>query len=124
MPDGQALNVIGQSLSTLLDVASRQLDSNLPTRMEICRDSEGWERVSRRRDFDTTPCFEEGVIICSLLSAVLILTLLRTISIYFKQPLERSPKSIQILTVKLVSPSFSPYDTDLHSFNRCFWALL
>ena len=73
--------------------------------------------VSRLRDFDTTPCFEEGVIISGLLSAVFILTLSRTISIYFNQPLERSHKSIQILTIKLVRLSFSPYDTNPHSCN-------
>ena len=83
--------------------------------MAICRDGEGWNAVSRLRDFDITPCFEEGVIIPSLLSAVFILTLARTISIYFKQPLERSHKSTQILTIKLVRTSFSLHDTSLHS---------
>jgi hypothetical protein len=29
--------------------------------MAICRDIEGWDTVSRLRDFDTTPGFEEGV---------------------------------------------------------------
>ena len=74
--------------------------------MGICRDSEGWDAVSRLRDFDTTPCFEEGVIISSLLSAVLILSLARTISVYSNQPLERSHKSTQILAIKLVRLSF------------------
>lgn len=118
MPDGPALNLIGRSLSRLLDVtvnSTRQLDLNLSTRMEICRDSEGWHRFSRLRDFDITPCFEEGVIISSLLTAVFILTLSRTISLYFNQPLERSHKSIQILTIKLVRPSFSLYATNLLS---------
>ena len=108
----------------LLDPGTLQLDLDLTSRMAaICRDSEGWNAVSRLRDFDTTPCFEEGVIISGLLSAVLILTLARTIPIYFKQPLERSHKSIQFLTIKLVRLSLSPYDTNvLISFNRCFWA--
>jgi ATP-binding cassette, subfamily C (CFTR/MRP), member 1 len=86
---------------------SAELDLNLPTRMAICRDSEGWHTVSRLRNFDFTPCFEEGIIISGLLSGVFILTLLRTLSIYFNQPLERSHKSIQVLTIKLVRLSFS-----------------
>ena len=76
--------------------------------------------VSRLRDFDITPCFEEGVIIPSLLSAVLIFTLARTIFIYSNQPLERSHKSYQILAIKLVRPSFLPYNNSFHVFNRCF----
>ena len=74
--------------------------------MATCRDKEGWDAVSRLRDFDITPCFEEGVIISSLLSAVFILTLARTISIYSNQPLKRSHKSTQILAIKLVRLSF------------------
>ena len=103
-----------------------ELDLYLSSRMAgVCRDIEGWGTVSRLREFDITPCFEEGVIISSLLFAVFILTLLRTITIYFNQPLERSHKSTQILAIKLVrrSGSFSRYDTNLHIFNRCFWLL-
>ena len=32
-----------------------------------CRDPEGWGPVSRLRQFDLTPCFEEGVVLSSLL---------------------------------------------------------
>ena len=94
-------------MSAYVTGTTEQLFLNLSPRMAICRDSEGWDAVSRLRVFDITPCFEEGVIISGLLSAVLILTLARTISIYFKQPLERSHKSTQNLTIKLVRPSFS-----------------
>ena len=90
--------------------------------MAICRDSEGWRTISRLRDFDFTPCFEEGVIISGLLSVVFVLTLLRTVSIYFNQPLERSHKSIQVLTIKLVRPFFSlTWHTNFYS---CFQQVL
>ena len=96
-----------------------ELDLYLSSRMAgVCRDIEGWGMVSRLREFDITPCFEEGVIISSLLFAVFILTLLRTITIYFNQPLERSHKSIQILSFKLVRSFFLACTTDLHIYFR------
>jgi hypothetical protein len=33
-----------------------------------CRDIEGWRAISRLRSFDTTPCFEEGILLPSLLA--------------------------------------------------------
>jgi ATP-binding cassette subfamily C (CFTR/MRP) protein 1 len=98
-----------------------ELDLNLSSRMAVCRDSEGWDAVSRLREFDITPCFEEGVIISSLLSVIFILTLLRTITIYFNQSLERSHKSIQILSIKLVASFFLAHITNFHS---CFQQVL
>ena len=102
-----------------------ELNLILSSRMAaICRDSEGWDTVSRLREFDITPCFEEGVIISGLLSVVFILTLLKTVTICFKKPLERSHKSIQILFIKLVCPSFLPILLIfIDVFNRCCWAL-
>ena len=95
-----------------------ELDLYLSSRMAgVCRDIEGWGVVSRLREFDITPCFEEGVIISGLLSAVFILTLLRTVIIYFNQPLERSHKSIQILSFKLVRSFFLACTTDLSDFH-------
>jgi hypothetical protein len=101
------------------------LDLNLSSGMAaICRDIEGWGTVSRLREFDITPCFEEGIILSGLLSVVFILALLRTVTIYFNQSLERSHKSIQFLSIKLVRPLFSTILLIfMVVFNRFFWAL-
>ena len=39
--------------------------------MATCRDIEGWHIVSNLREFDLTLCFEEGVILTSLLTILL-----------------------------------------------------
>ncbi|KAF8159727.1 multidrug resistance-associated ABC transporter [Crassisporium funariophilum] len=69
--------------------------------MAACHDKEGWDVVSRLRDFDTTPCFEEGIIISGLLVGVFALSLLRTLSLCWNEPLERSKKSVLVLWAKL-----------------------
>ena len=38
---------------------------------------EGWGPVSTRREFDLTPCFEEGIILSTLLAILLIVSLFR-----------------------------------------------
>ncbi|KAH7888221.1 P-loop containing nucleoside triphosphate hydrolase protein, partial [Phlebopus sp. FC_14] len=45
--------------------------SSLP-QMASCRDAEGWSVASRLRQFDLTICFEEGVILTSILSTFLL----------------------------------------------------
>ncbi|KAG0695819.1 P-loop containing nucleoside triphosphate hydrolase protein [Suillus ampliporus] len=40
--------------------------------MATCRDVEGWRIISERRHFDFTLCFEEGVIVTSLLALLLL----------------------------------------------------
>lgn len=40
--------------------------------METCRDIEGWHILSKLREFDLTLCFEEGVILTSLLTILLL----------------------------------------------------
>ncbi len=71
--------------------------------MVICRDIEGWKAISRLREFDTTPCFEEGIITFGLLAAVLLLSTLKSLSFFlFNEPMERTHKSILFLRAKLV----------------------
>ena len=73
--------------------------------MATCHDIEGWRAVSRLRDFDLTPCFEEGIVLSGLLSATLLLSLIRTFWICLREPLERSRKSHSLLRAKLVGCS-------------------
>jgi ATP-binding cassette, subfamily C (CFTR/MRP), member 1 len=40
--------------------------------MATCRDLEGWRIVSNLREFDLTLCFEEGIILTSLLAILLL----------------------------------------------------
>ncbi|KAG6899872.1 hypothetical protein C0993_005842 [Termitomyces sp. T159_Od127] len=40
--------------------------------MATCHDPEGWRIISRVRDFDTSLCFEEGVLLSGLLAALLV----------------------------------------------------
>jgi hypothetical protein len=71
--------------------------------MASCRDPEGWRARSQLRDFDLTPCFEEGVLLSSLLTVAALACLLRTFAICTKEPLERSRRSRVVLWAKLVS---------------------
>jgi len=68
-----------------------------------CRDSEGWRLVSRLRDFDTTPCFEEGVLLPSLLAIIFLISTSQSLILVFKEKFHRTPRSTQVLTAKLVS---------------------
>jgi hypothetical protein len=59
-----------------------------------CRDAEGWRAVSRLRDFDTTPCFEEGVLLPSLLACYFLDIHLPVLAPLFRRnQLQRTPKS-------------------------------
>lgn len=70
--------------------------------MAACHDREGWRPVSRLRDFDLTPCFEEAAVLAGLLAAVFLLAVLRTIAICLREPLHLSRKSTLYLRTKLV----------------------
>ncbi|KAF8957433.1 multidrug resistance-associated ABC transporter [Flammula alnicola] len=70
--------------------------------MATCHDIEGWQPVSRLRDFDITPCFEEGILISSLLSGIFLFSLLRSFSVCLNEPLQRSRKRSLFLGAKLV----------------------
>ncbi|KAJ8516868.1 hypothetical protein ONZ45_g5873 [Pleurotus djamor] len=69
--------------------------------MASCRDAEGWQFVSRIRTFDTTPCFEEGIINSSILVAFLIIAVLRVLELSFTDAKARDFKSRTILYAKL-----------------------
>lgn len=42
-----------------------------------CRDGDGWQWTSRRRDFDLSLCVEEGLVLTSLLSIFTVVALVR-----------------------------------------------
>ncbi|KAJ3500325.1 hypothetical protein NLJ89_g9851 [Agrocybe chaxingu] len=69
--------------------------------MATCRDIEGWQLVSRLRDFDTTPCFEEGFLNSGLLAAALLIAISKSLTLYNTGPSERSRKSTWVLRAKL-----------------------
>ena len=71
--------------------------------MASCRDPEGWRARSVLRDFDLTPCFEEGIVLSSLLAALLAFSLLRSGQLWTRLPLQRSFKSFSVLWLKIVS---------------------
>ncbi|KAG6852658.1 hypothetical protein C0991_010112 [Blastosporella zonata] len=69
--------------------------------MATCHDPEGWRIVSRVREFDITLCFEEGVLLSSLLGAFLLLATCRSLVLAFDLPKDRTPKSWSFLWAKL-----------------------
>src|SRR6266511_2892466 len=70
--------------------------------MATCRDIEGWKAVSHLREFDSTPCFEEGIVIFSLLTVVLLSSIFKSVSLRIYEPLVKTRKSIWFLKIKLV----------------------
>lgn len=70
--------------------------------MASCRDLEGWGPISRFRSFDATLCFEEGVILPSILAVFICSALLQIGIVYSKPSRPRSHKSYQLLWAKLV----------------------
>lgn len=72
-----------------------------------CRNEEGWRSVSSQRDFDLTPCFEEGVLIAGILAAVGLLAVFKTLLLCVRAPHSISRTSTFYLRVKTVRP-FNP----------------
>ncbi|KAI3619753.1 metal resistance protein ycf1 [Moniliophthora roreri] len=66
-----------------------------------CHDDEGWATVSPFRNFDLTPCFEEGILLSSLYTVLFIIALVRAIFLHRSVPLERTAKSLWILRGKI-----------------------
>ncbi|KAJ6474594.1 multidrug resistance-associated ABC transporter [Mycena vitilis] len=69
--------------------------------MAYCRDAEGFGPFSRLRDFDLTPCFEEGILNSGLLAVLLIYSVLNSLALCVANSQMRSTKSRIILGVKL-----------------------
>ncbi|KAJ7180495.1 multidrug resistance-associated ABC transporter [Mycena filopes] len=69
--------------------------------MAQCHNDEGFTPISRQRDFDLTPCFEEGILNSSLLGILLISSVINSLSFCLVDPQIRSFKSRVILGAKL-----------------------
>ena len=68
-----------------------------------CRDpTESWGPVSRLRQFDLTPCFEEGIILSSILAVFAVLAVFRIFVLRSFKSHSRCKKSRVILWAKLV----------------------
>ena len=67
-----------------------------------CHDLEGWGAVSRLRPFDTTPCYEEGILFSALSAAILAVSLARSLTLAPLESRHLSSWSRGILTVKIV----------------------
>ncbi|KAI0091755.1 metal resistance protein YCF1 [Irpex rosettiformis] len=70
-----------------------------------CKDPYGeqWGPISRLRDFDLTPCFEEGLLLPGLLALFILLQTFRVYALSSKfKNLERSRKSVWVLKSKLI----------------------
>ena len=70
--------------------------------MATCRDLEGWRIVSWLREFDLTLCFEEGIILTSLLTILLLSALCRIFTLTRLPSRDISRKSRWRLWAKLV----------------------
>lgn len=70
--------------------------------MASCRDVEGWRIVSKLREFDFTLCFEEGVILTSLLALLLLSATCRIWALRYLPSRDISRKSRWRLWAKLV----------------------
>ncbi|KAF9457511.1 multidrug resistance-associated ABC transporter [Collybia nuda] len=70
--------------------------------MAICRDGEGWKAVSRIRDFDTTLCFEEGVIMSLLLGGLLVVAVWRSLHLCVLPARNLTVKSRWLLRSKII----------------------
>ncbi|KAJ7918968.1 multidrug resistance-associated ABC transporter [Mycena leptocephala] len=81
--------------------------------MAQCRDVEGFAPVSRLRDFDLTPCFEEGILNSSLLGVLLAWSVLSSLSLCLADIQTRSTKSRVILAAKLVNISFLAFTSSV-----------
>ena len=67
-----------------------------------CHNAEGWNAVSRIRVFDSTPCFEEGIVLAALLGSLLVLSLVRVLTTCSQPQLNRNRNSRWLLWAKLV----------------------
>lgn len=68
-----------------------------------CRDPrEAWGPVSQLRPFDLTPCFEEGVVLSTVLVLFAVLAFFRCVALRSLESAPRSRKSVWVLRAKLV----------------------
>lgn len=70
---------------------------------DICHDPhEAWGPVSRLRPFDLTPCFEQGVVLSSILVIFTVFAVFRCYTLRHFDVFPRCRKSVLVLRSKLV----------------------
>ncbi|PFH45503.1 hypothetical protein AMATHDRAFT_82867 [Amanita thiersii Skay4041] len=69
--------------------------------MTTCYDFEGWGPASRIRDFDLTPCFEDGVILSPLLTGFLCAAIYTSACLYSTRPRESFNNSQTLLRLRV-----------------------
>ncbi|KAK2463720.1 hypothetical protein APHAL10511_004471 [Amanita phalloides] len=69
--------------------------------MVSCRETEGWGPISPNHSFDATLCFEEGIILPSILAGFICFALLHICILSIKPSRPRSHKSYMLLYAKL-----------------------
>ncbi|KAG6828729.1 hypothetical protein H0H92_006917 [Tricholoma furcatifolium] len=84
--------------------------------MATCRDPEGWRIVSRTREFDTTLCFEEGVLLSGLLAVFLVFATYRSLVLSFQLPRDRA--SVAVAYSYVVEPLALASAISLTHFNH------
>lgn len=67
-----------------------------------CRNLEGWGPVSQQRQFDLTPCFEEGGLQSTTLVLFFIFAAFRCWALGGLDSITRNKKSVWVLRSKLV----------------------
>ncbi|TFY72025.1 hypothetical protein EVG20_g1007 [Dentipellis fragilis] len=109
-----ALSALVELVSASDSVVERHRPSSTPniscstsipmsTPSVACRDSEGWGPVSRLHDFDLTPCFEEGIILPTILLFLGFVSVFRIWSLKRAPPYKRQGKfSVWLLRLKIV----------------------
>ncbi|KLO11533.1 metal resistance protein YCF1 [Schizopora paradoxa] len=73
----------------------------LPLDACFCRNPEGWGPISRFRNFDFTLCFEEGILLSTLLVLFGLAASIRCYALTGLPDLERTKRSLRILDVKV-----------------------
>lgn len=67
-----------------------------------CGNPEGWGPVSTARPFDLTPCFEEGILLSTVLVLFVIAAAFRCWALRGRESRPRCRKSVWVLRSKLV----------------------
>lgn len=101
--EAQEVYIDGASLSPF--VACSSCSSLSPPSMESparCSNAEGWGPISTTRPFDFTPCFEEGILLSTLLVFFVVAAAFRCWALRSKESSPRCRRSVWVLRSKLV----------------------
>lgn len=102
-PASAGVYKLGASVSPSVACSACSTSSSLPMDSPArCSNPEGWGPVSTARPFDLTPCFEEGILLSTLLVLFVIAGVFRCWALRSWEVLPRCRKSLWVLRAKLV----------------------